>query len=335
MKDMLFPSKRPRSWPGLKPGSDIIHDASAGKEDSMKIQADCIPCILAMTLKAVKNLSLTAGAEKELLTEIMKIPGLQGLDWNRTSPAIIEAVMDLITKTVHNPDPFLKEKIHLNAQALALLPVLEKMVDASTEPLYTAAKIAILGNSMDIMMPGGLSSLEKFIREKLEAPFSREDFDLFCRRLLKARQMLYLTDNAGEIGFDRLFIRTLKKQYDVNVTVVVRSLPTLNDATLKEAREAGLDQVATLMENGIDGPFPGTSLNRCSPAVKQLAHESDLIISKGGGNFDSLSEEVSGLETPVFFMLLSKCRPLNAFFKTSLHQPVMALIQDQFAGKHP
>lgn len=294
----------------------------------MKIQADCIPCILTMTLKAVKNLSLTPSAEKDLFTEILKIPGLQGLDWNQTSPAIIETVMTLITKTVHDPDPFLKEKIHLNTQALALLPVLTNWVEDSAEPLYTAAKIAILGNSMDIMMPGGLSSLEKFILEKLDVPLSREAFDLFCRQLSKARQILYLTDNAGEIGFDRLFIQTLKKQYDVNVTVVVRSLPTLNDATLGDAREAGLDQVATLMENGIDGPFPGTSLKRCSQAVRQLAHESDLIISKGGGNFDSLSEEVHDLKTPVIFMLLSKCGPLNAFFKTRLHQPVMAQIRN-------
>lgn len=300
----------------------------------MLIQADCIPCILAMTMKAVANLALTAKAEKDLFTEILKIPALRGLDWDQTSPAVIETVMALITKTVHDPDPFLKEKIHLNAQAQALLPVLEKIVDASAEPLYTAAKIAILGNSMDIMMPGGLSSLEKFIREKLEAPLSREAFDPFCRRLSSARQILYLTDNAGEIGFDRLFIQTLKKLYDVNVTVVVRSLPTLNDATLSDAMDAGLDQVATLMENGIDGPFPGTSLKRCSPAVRQLADGSDLIIAKGGGNFDSLSEEVHDLKTPVFFMLLSKCRPLNAFFKTSLHQPVLALIQDQFAGEH-
>jgi len=300
----------------------------------MLMKADCIPCILTMTLKAVQNLSLTAGAEKDLFTEIMKIPELQGLDWNQTSPAIIETVMNIIMEKVHDPDPFLKEKIHLNTQALALLPVLEKMVAASAEPLYTAAKIAILGNSMDVMMPGGLSSLEKFIREKLEAPLSREAFEQFCRQMSKARQILYLTDNAGEIVFDRLFIQTLKKQYNVAVTAVVRSLPTLNDATLSDAREAGLDQVATLMENGIDGPFPGTSLKRCSPAVRQLARESDLIISKGGGNFDSLSEEVSGLETPVFFMLLSKCHPLNTFFKTSLHQPVMARIQNQFARKY-
>ncbi|OGR21947.1 MAG: hypothetical protein A3J85_02300 [Desulfobacula sp. RIFOXYA12_FULL_46_16] len=292
----------------------------------MKIQADCIPCILAMTLKAVANLSLTAGAERDLFTEILKIPALRGLDWNQTSPAIIEIVMNIIMEKVHDPDPFLKEKIHLNTQALALLPFLEKLVEGSADPLYTAAKIAILGNSMDIMMPGGLSSLEKFILKKLEAPLSREAFDQFCYRLSSARQILYLTDNAGEICFDRLFIQTLKKQYDVNVTVVVRSLPTLNDATLSDAMDAGLDQVATLMENGIDGPFPGTSLKRCSPAVRQLADESDLIISKGGGNFDSLSEEVHDLKTPVFFMLLSKCRSMNTFFKTSLHQPVMARI---------
>ena len=290
----------------------------------MLIQPDCIPCILNMTIKAVRNLSLSAEAEQNLFSEILKIPGLRGLDWNQTSPAIIEIIMTLITKTVHDPDPFLKEKTHLNTQALNLFPLLEKLVKESAEPLYTAARIAILGNSMDIMMPEGLSSLEKFILEKLETTsLSRDDFDQFCRQLSKTRKILYFTDNAGEIVFDRLFVQTLKKQYDVAVVFVVRGMPTLNDATLKEALDAGLDKVGGLMENGIDGPFPGTLLRRCSPEVRALADESDLIISKGGGNYDSLSEEVPDLKIPVTFMLLSKCHPLNTRFNKSLHEPVM------------
>ncbi len=289
----------------------------------MLIQPDCIPCILTMTMKAIRNLSLPAEAEKDLFSDILKIPGLRGLDWNQTSPDIIETIMILITKTVHDPDPFLSEKAALNSQALALLPFLEKLVEESADPLYMAAKIAVLGNSMDIMMPGGLSSLEKFILEKLETHLSMDAFEQFCRQVSKTGQILYLADNAGEIVFDRMFIQTLKKRYDTKVVFVVRSLPTLNDATLKEAMDAGLDQVAVLMENGIDGPFPGTTLKRCSKEVRDLADESDLIISKGGGNFDSLSEEVHKLKTPVTFMLLSKCHPMNTFFKTSLHQLVM------------
>ncbi|OGR22345.1 MAG: hypothetical protein A2277_00060 [Desulfobacterales bacterium RIFOXYA12_FULL_46_15] len=292
----------------------------------MLIRPDCIPCILTMTMKAIRKLSLSDMAEKDLFSEILTIPGLQGLDWNKTSPDIIETVMTLITKTVHEPDPFLSEKTSLNTQALKLLPFLETLVAESEDPLYTAAKIAILGNSMDVMVPEGLSSLEKFILEKIKTPLSKDDFDRFCRLLSKAGKILYFTDNAGEIVFDRLFIQTLKRQYDVDIAFVVRSLPTLNDATMKEALDAGLDQVGGLMENGIDGPFPGTRLKRCSKTVRDLADGSDLIISKGGGNFDSLSEEVHELKTPVIFMLLSKCHPLNVYFKTSLHQPVMTHI---------
>lgn len=290
----------------------------------MLIQPDCIPCILTMTMKAIRTLSLQPAAEQNLFSKIMEIPGLRGLDWNKTSPDIIETVMNLIAGTVNNPDPFLNEKTALNQKALNLLPFLETLVTGSKDPLYTAAKIAILGNSMDIMMPGGMSSLEKFILEKIETPLPRDDIDRFCRQLSRTRKILYLADNAGEIVFDRLFIQTLKKEYDLDVVFVVRNLPTLNDATLKEARDAGLDQVAVLMHNGINGPFPGTSLKRCSMAVRTLADQSDLIISKGGGNFDSLSEEINDLKTPVTFMLLSKCRPLNNRFGTSLHQPVIA-----------
>jgi len=241
----------------------------------MLIRPDCIPCILTMTMKAIRKLSLSDMAEKDLFSEILTIPGLQGLDWNKTSPDIIETVMTLITKTVHEPDPFLSEKTSLNTQALKLLPFLETLVAESEDPLYTAAKIAILGNSMDVMVPEGLSSLEKFILEKIKTPLSKDDFDRFCRLLSKAGKILYFTDNAGEIVFDRLFIQTLK---------------------------------------------------RCSKTVRDLADGSDLIISKGGGNFDSLSEEVHELKTPVIFMLLSKCHPLNVYFKTSLHQPVMTHI---------
>ncbi len=290
----------------------------------MLIQPDCIPCILTMTLKAVRNLNLDDDTEQAIFSDILTIPGLKGLEWNRTSPEIIETVMQKITNAVHETDPFRADKKNLNERALSLVPFLKQLADDSGDPLYTAAKIAILGNSIDIMMPGGLSSLETFIMEKMAVPLPRKDFETLRRRISRAGRIIYLADNCGEIVFDKLFIQRMKQEYDVNVFFVVRSQPTLNDANLSDAMEVGLDEVATLMDNGVDGPVPGTILRRVSPELRELMDQSGLVISKGGGNFDSLSEDVSQLKSDVTFMLLCKCHPLIRYFNIDLHHPIMA-----------
>jgi uncharacterized protein with ATP-grasp and redox domains len=124
--------------------------------------------------------------------------------------------------------------------------------------------------------------------------------------------------------FDKLLIKTIRKMCNPEIAFVVRSVPTLNDATLDEARAVGMDKVATLVENGIDGPLPGTILKRCSNEVIDLVSRADLIISKGGGNFDTLEEEKGDLKGKITFMLLSKCDPYYRYFGVELHQPVLA-----------
>ena len=296
----------------------------------MLIQPDCIPCILTMSNAAIKRLSLDGTIARELFSNILTIPGLRGLEWNQPSPDIIEVVMKKISAAVNDPDPFHNEKINLNNRVLKIYPFLKKLVEESSDPLNTAAKISILGNSIDFMMPEGTATIKDFIIKKLETSLSKDEFTTFQNQLSKTKHLLYFGDNCGEIVLDKLFIKIIKKQYDIEVVYVVRSVPTMNDATLKEAMDVGIDQVATVIKNGIDGPLPGTVLKRCSPRVKKLVDQSDLIISKGGGNFDSLSEEVNNLKTKITFMLLSKCQPYNKYFNTNLYQPIFANVFNRF-----
>ena len=104
---------------------------------------------------------------------------------------------------------------------------------------------------------------------------------------------------------------------------MVRSVPTLNDATLTEAKAVGIHKIATVIENGIDGPLPGTVLSRCSDKLNNLVNRSDLIISKGGGNFDTLDEERKHLNKKISFLLLSKCAPHHDNFGVNLYRPVL------------
>lgn len=290
----------------------------------MLIQPDCIPCILTMSIAAIRRLSLDEIITRELFSDILTIPGLRGLEWNQPSPDIIEDVMKKISAAVNDPDPFHDEKIDLNKRVLKIYPFLKKLMTESPDPLNTAAKISILGNSIDFMMPEGTAALEDFILEKLETSLSTEEFTRFHHQLSKTKRIVYFGDNCGEIICDKLFIETIKNQYDIEIVFVVRSLPTMNDATFQEAMDVGLDQIVTVIENGIDGPLPGTVLKRCSPRVRELVDQSDLIISKGGGNFDSLEEQINNLKTNITFMLLSKCQPYNKYFNTNLYQPIIA-----------
>jgi uncharacterized protein with ATP-grasp and redox domains len=198
------------------------------------------------------------------------------------------------------------------------------MVNKDSDPLYTAAKLAILGNSLDFMVADTALTIENTIKDRINAPLSNESYTIFKQQLQASHRLIYFGDNAGEIVFDKLFIETIKNLYQPEIVFVVRSVPTLNDATLAEARSVGMDKIVKVIENGIDGPLPGTVLNRCSHELNETLLRSDLIISKGGGNFDTLDEERRHLKKKISFLLLSKCDPHFKNFGVDLYQPILA-----------
>ena len=290
----------------------------------MFIKPDCILCILRVTNAALQKLSLDENSVKALYAEILENPALRGLFWDTTPAEVIEDIWKKIIKKAYSHDPFLTIKISQNEKVMALYPFLKKMVNEAADPLKHAVKLSILGNSMDLMVADPSLTIENSIAEKVKLPIKDKDYSIFREQLRASRNLLIFGDNAGEIVFDRLLIETIKKIYQPEVAFVVRSVPTLNDATLAEAKSVGMDKVAAVFENGIDGPLPGTLLSRCSSKVKELVRQSDLIISKGGGNFDTLDEERKHLKKNISFLLLSKCEPYYQHFGIKLYQPILA-----------
>ena len=290
----------------------------------MLIKPDCIPCILRMSVSAMRRLSLDEDVIKELLVEILNIPSLKGQSWSVTSAEVIEIIMRSIMNATGNPDPFHSEKLQQNRMVAEIYPYLEGLIEGSSDPLNMAVKLAILGNSIDLMMDESNQKIEDWIAERLEAPLSKKGYGKFEAKLRMSDLLLYFGDNAGEILFDKLLIKTIKEAYDTDIFFIVRRFPALNDVTLNDAKSVGIDEKVTLIENGIDGPLPGTILRRCSERINELVNKSDLIISKGGGNFDTLEEEPDHLKDKIIFMLLSKCHPYYEYFGVPLHQPILA-----------
>lgn len=290
----------------------------------MLIKPDCIPCILKMTISSLRRLPLEEDSVKELYSKILENPALRGLCWDITSPEVIEDIWRKIAKRMDTPDPFYLEKSNQNKKIMDLYPFLEKMVNADSDPLYPAVKLAILGNSLDFMVADTALSIENSIKDKINAPLSNENYLKFKQQLQASKRLIYFGDNAGEIVFDKLLIETINALYKLEIVFVVRGVPTLNDATLREAKSVGMDKIVKVIENGIDGPLPGTILSRCSNEVNNLVRRSDLIISKGGGNFDTLNKERKHLKKKISFLLLSKCDPHFKTFGVNLYQPILA-----------
>jgi uncharacterized protein with ATP-grasp and redox domains len=130
-----------------------------------------------------------------------------------------------------------------------------------------------------------------------DTDFDECEYDLFKESLNKAKKILYIADNAGETVLDKLLIEQIKKP----VKYAVRSKPIINDATIEDANDAGIDEIAEIVSSGCDAP--GTILDLCSDEFRKIYENADLIISKGQGNYETLS----GQTRPIFFLLKVKC----------------------------
>lgn len=281
-----------------------------------------------MCLGFIRKTELDDSGAFTLFNHVMQIPSLKGEDWTVTSPDVIETVMHMTCDVLGDSDPLKNEKAALNQHLSDQADVFQEMIYKSRNPLRIAVKMAVLGNAVDIMLSNDFSHLQNTIRERIAQPLPEKNFQAFRDQLERTRRLVYFGDNAGEIVLDKLLISTLKELYDLEVAFVVRSVPTLNDATLKDARHVKMNEVARVFENGIDGPFPGTRVARCSPEVQKLFKRADLVISKGGGNFDSLDEDKDLYGRKISFLFLSKCYLYMQLFHTPLEAPIISNYYD-------
>jgi uncharacterized protein with ATP-grasp and redox domains len=183
--------------------------------------------------------------------------------------------------------------------ALAHYSQTKETIDRSPDPFDTAVRMSIAGNIIDFGMFSSYD-LPFELKRVLTQPFAVDHLRELRQAIQEAETILYLADNAGETVFDRLLIETIGKP----ILYAVKETPILNDALEEDAIQAGLDRVATIISSGVD--TPGTVLSRASESFLKIYHTADVIIAKGQGNFEALSEQKENL----FFILQAKCETL-------------------------
>lgn len=259
---------------------------------------------------------------KDFMEQVLRLKYFSGKGWGVTSPEVIRTIWLMIVEASGDGDPMKEIKREQNSKALAIYPVAKEVALKSSDPFLEAVKLAIAGNSIDAMTDVKGGAPEQVIKECNKYEIHGGNLDRLKEGLKRTRKLVYLGDNCGEIFYDKLLLEVLREMYHPEMIFVTRSLPILNDATLQDALSAGIGDVAQIMENGISEPLPGTFLDKVSPALREQVEASDLIISKGGGNYDSLTEE-EGLRGKVSFLFLAKCHPYCTLHRVPLNAPIV------------
>jgi uncharacterized protein with ATP-grasp and redox domains len=263
----------------------------------MSLELDCIPCFLRNALAAARLATPNPEVHEQIMREALLLAA--GRDRKLSAPAMSQLIHRRLRELTGIVDVYREAKQRFNALAMELLPELEAKVSEAENPFAYAVRLTIAGNVIDSGVNSNLqeADVRRSLQEVLNEPFCG-DLHLFRTILSTAGRVLYLTDNSGEIVFDRLLIEQLPAGH---VTVAVRGGPVLNDATLTDARTVGMDQIAEVIDNGSDAP--GTILDDCSQAFQDSFNRADIIIAKGQGNFETLSETPAN----IFFLLKIKC----------------------------
>lgn len=240
----------------------------------------------------------TATKDKKLIKKILDDTGkmISSIPMEQTPPETGAMIYKRISEITGIIDPYDEIKQQNISIVLGLYPELIEQVSSSDDPLFTAIRLAVAGNVIDLGIDKEFD-IVKDVEKILYQDFAVFDYDKFVEKLNRAKNILYIGDNSGEAVFDKILIG----QLNIPVTFVVRETPIINDITSKEAEQIGIDKVANVISSGSEAP--GTILEKCTDEFRDIFYKADLVISKGQGNYESLSE----VSRDIFFILKAKC----------------------------
>ncbi len=276
----------------------------------MRTYLDCLPCFMNQIIRVGRMLGLTEDDCFALMREFAAQFG--EINLADPPPRTSIRIYEMIRRRVGQDDPFAKIKRESTVRALRLYPELKARVKSAADPLSLAARLAVAGNVIDFGVASEFdleAEIERVVDGGAFGSWQEEEF--FCA-LARADWLLYLGDNTGETVLDRLFIETITERFSLPVKYVVRSGPIINDATRADAVAAGLDNCAEIISSGCRAP--GTVLELCSPEFLKLFRAAPLIVSKGQGNYETLS----GVRAPIFFFLKAKCAVVASHLEAGL-----------------
>lgn len=289
-----------------------------------RLDPECIPCLVKKYVDKFPD-----GATRDQKLEYMRgvLAILANADPSDSAPMIVDKFNDLSMRIFGKTEDLAPLKSHFNSLVLALEDTITREISGSDDPLRAAIQYAAIGNYIDF---GAVDSVDEarlleFIRSAKDQRLDPIELEHLKGELAAAKKLVYLTDNCGEVVFDKIFISEIKRLYpNIRVTAIVRDRPVLNDATLTDAREIALDRVAEVIGNG--SGIAGTELSLISREARDEILSADLVVSKGQGNFETLC----GCGLNVYYVFMCKCGMFADRFGVPLYSGM--LLNDRRLG---
>ena len=271
----------------------------------MRTHLECIPCFIKQSLEASRMATDDEKIQTKVLQEVMK--HLQNVSFTDSPPKLSREVHKIIREITGIKDPYKKVKEKSNEISKKNYFYLKKIVNESNDHLLMAIKLSIVGNVIDFGTTNRFN-VNTMINKAIKEEFDASSYLHFKNTLEQSKTILFLADNAGEIFYDKILIEEIAKK-NKDITYVVKTNPIINDSLVEDAKFAGIDKLAKLAEwdFGQKLSSPGIVLSYASEKFLKIFKSSDMVISKGQGNYEGLSNA----NRDVFFMLVVKC-PLVA-----------------------
>ena len=284
---------------------------------SVSFNSECLLCHMGRTVKTARSLGTEAQAmafARDLMKLYLSAPEGVGSPW------FGPGTQDLLEQHYGVPhDRFVEEKAESNAFVLSRMDQIREKVVAAADPVFAGLQMAILGNYIDFAALQGEISFEKLdqmLEDASKMELDQDAYAALCADFEKGRKLLYLTDNAGEIGFDRIFAEEIHKKYPhLEITFCVRGAPAMNDALREDAAAVGIP--FPVIDNG--NRVAGTDLQQLGAEAKAALENADVIIAKGMAN----TETMYGCDYNVYYAFLIKCPRFVSVFGRPKMTPML------------
>lgn len=262
----------------------------------------CIRCLAERQLARCPSDSPPA-LQTEFMRRTLKI--IADAPLYASAPELVAEIDAVRVELFGSLEDYSSVKSHFNRLMLSLEPELWRTICDSSDPLGTALGLSMTGNYIDF---GAMHSVDEHKLRELLAKAPKAAFDAAALESLRnelsaSKHMAFLTDNCGEIVLDKLLISTIRRMFPaLEITAIVRGANAVNDATLEDAAEVGLDKLVPVIGNGSN--IAGTCIDSLSAEARRTLDDADLIIAKGQGNFETLY----GCQKNIYYIFMCKCQ---------------------------
>jgi len=270
----------------------------------MKIETACVECIIAQTQRVADAIGADDMLRKKIREDVLAMS--KDFDFAESPPEVAREVYEHLAVLAGKKDLYDEVKRHSSEKAKTFIPFLREQIAGAEDPFLTAVKVAVAGNVIDLAAEVSFD-LDTEIDKLFHTRFAHDDVDALRQRLARAKTLLYIGDNAGEHLFDALAIETFSALFpDLHITYMTRGKAIINDITFDEAKADGLERVAALVDSGVD--TPGFVYGRAGAEARRLFDESDVVLTKGMGNYECLSPAP---RSDLVYLLKVKCNVVS------------------------